>query len=194
MAAEKLYPFTWPAARLGEAVEQLALQSRLLPQTAEMPSPPTRLVETMDRSDQAGYEATQRWLEASAARLGLEVEAVETPYGEITRLVTQAAPAILRLPGDGPPASPPRFLVLLRSRRWWLTLLTPSGSLRRVRPELIRSVLCGPLERPLSGPINQLLTDAEVSPERWDRVRAAILQEQLNTVRRQPPWRLARRR
>jgi ATP-binding cassette subfamily B protein len=188
MTAEKLYPFTWPAARLGEAVEQLALKSRLLPQTAEIPSPPAVLVETMNQSDQAGYEATQRWLEASAGHLGLEVEAVETPYGEVSRLIGQAAPAILRLPGDGPAQSPPRFLVLLRSRCWWVTLLTPGGSLRRVKPELIRSVLCEPLEQPLTGPINQLLNETEIPPERWDRVRAAIWREQLNAARLGGCW------
>ena len=40
------------------------------------------------------------------ASLGLEVEAVMAPYGEVERLVRGAGPALLRLPGDGRAALP----------------------------------------------------------------------------------------
>src|SRR5437879_5841700 len=93
---------SWPASRLGEAMEALAHKSGLAPRPVKTPSPPNDLARN-------GNEALGRWIEAAAGCLGLEAEPLEAPYGEAEQLVRNAGPALLRLPGK----EEPRFLALL---------------------------------------------------------------------------------
>src|SRR5262245_59328132 len=62
----------WPAARLGEALEALALRSRLIPPQAAA----VRLSEP--RANSAA--ALSRWLESTAQRLGVEAEPFACGY------------------------------------------------------------------------------------------------------------------
>src|SRR5262249_32925576 len=85
---------TWAVAQLGEAVAALGRCSGLVPRVRETPASPEGLA-------REGAEALEAWIEATAAWLGLEAEAVETPYTEVEQLVRAAGPALLRLPGTG---------------------------------------------------------------------------------------------
>jgi hypothetical protein len=64
---------TWPAAQLGEAIAALGRRSGLVPRLREAPASPEGLA-------REGAEALGAWIEATAAWLGLEAEAVEAPY------------------------------------------------------------------------------------------------------------------
>src|SRR4051794_32807708 len=87
--ATALDDFAWPAARLGEALEALARHCRWPVATATPGAPPAK--STGDR--------LARWLEATAARLGLEVEPVAVPYPEMGRLLAGGGPTLVSLPG-----------------------------------------------------------------------------------------------
>jgi ATP-binding cassette subfamily B protein len=183
-----LLAFSWPASRIGEALEHLAQKSGLSNASAEIPPPPEHIRPIMVSENEHGREAIRRWIEAVAGHLDLEVEAVEASYPEAGTLVINAAPALLRLPVDGPAGGEPRFLALVKGGRRSIRLLTENGSLRRVRPEAVRAAMCAPIEKPLIEPIDRLLDEAGIPPERVEKARGAILREQLNQARIGDCW------
>jgi ATP-binding cassette subfamily B protein len=163
---------TWPASRLGEAIEDMVRQARLGTQ-----SPITDAAPPPDLS-RADEESIGQWIEAFAGQFGVEVEPTQSTYGEVEQLVRAAGPAILCLPGrDG--AGERRFLALLGRGRWWIALLGPDLSIHRVRCAVVRAALCQEYEAPHLGTIDQLLVSAGVPEQNQARVRRVILAEQL---------------
>jgi ATP-binding cassette subfamily B protein len=157
----------WPADRLGDALAALGQSAGLTVRPVERATPPTRMVEE--------GEALGRWIEAAAAELGLETESVETPYGNVDRLLSRAAPALLRLPG-GPTAG---FLALLGNHRSHVTLLTPELTRVRLPLEAVRAELCREIVAPCAGVVDRLLTATEVRGRRRERARQALFTELL---------------
>jgi ATP-binding cassette subfamily B protein len=149
----------WPADRLGEALQALARESGLEPR-AEPPSGPP------------APEALDSWMEAAAAGAGLEAEAVDTSYAEVEALIGRAAPALLRLPGEG-------FLALARSGRRSVTLLGPDHRLHRVPAATVRGALCRELDARIGPEVDALLERAAVPLRRRARAREALLRERL---------------
>src|SRR5215469_3673532 len=82
-------------------------------------------------------EALRRWIDAAAARLGIEAEPVEMSYSEIPQLVG-AGPALLRVKTK----KERRFLALIGHRHKAVTILGSDLAEHTVSAELIRSVLC----------------------------------------------------
>src|SRR5262245_36712069 len=134
----ELMTLSWPAARLGEALEGLARMAGLDPRAVEplLPLIPHPLPEgegTKDLPQKAPWgkgqdligalghdnEALRHWLQAAASYLGIEAEPVGLFYGEVERLLPQLGPALLRLPGNGEPY----FLAVLGGGRRSVTLL-----------------------------------------------------------------------
>src|SRR2546421_7730619 len=76
MRATTLAPLTWPAARLGEALEALGRHCRWLASTATTAS---------------------CTIESAAARLGLEAEPVAVPYADIGRVLKGGGPMIVAI-------------------------------------------------------------------------------------------------
>src|SRR5437667_10716506 len=119
----------WPPSRLGEALQTLAAK---WDQRLETPSAIAN-----------DWEALGEWLESAAAWLGLETQAVETPYADFDRQVSAMGPALLRM-HDG-------FLVVCKSRyRSAVTVLAPDGKRHKVAPVAIRSAICGEMEGPVA--------------------------------------------
>lgn len=173
---ENLYTFSWPIARLGEALEQLAQTSGLgvsPVSRAPFPEPPTR-------ADDPHLGA---WLETSAGWLGIEAEPIETPYPDIEALVQGAGPALLYLPGDSA-----RFLALLEGSRRTVTLLDPDLNQRRLPVTVVCAALRQPLEAPLVAEVDHLLDEVGVSGRRRTQARQVILRERLSSVRLQAGW------
>jgi ATP-binding cassette subfamily B protein len=171
-----LYSLTWPASRLGEAMEVTARKHNFLPRLAEAPAP----LETLEHADDA---MLGRWLDATAGRLGLEIEPVESPYTEVDQLVRGVGPALLRLPGrNGGEGRGARFLAILKGGSR-ITVAAPDLSVRRLRPDVVREALCATLEAPLVEPLERLLAEAGVPTHRRARARRAILREQLSQAR-----------
>src|SRR5437867_2291188 len=165
---DELHQFTWPASRLGEALEALARKSGL----------PVRPVE-LGRKGYADHE----WIAATAGSLGLEVEAVEMPYAGVERQVQLLGPALLRLPGTGEA----RFLALLGGSRRTL-VLGPDLAVRRLLVEQVRAALCHEVESPLLAEIDRLLDDVGVPKRQQVRARRAILRQRLGSTRIAGCW------
>ena len=147
---------TWPASRLGEALDALVRESGLTATPGGTPNPAERA-------------ALDSWLETAAAGLGVECEAVAVPYAECERRLRYAGPALLELPEGG-------FLALLDG----FVLLGPD--LRRYRGSAgaIRSALFSRTEAPVQAEVDRFLEDCRIPPRRRRRSRAAILRDLLS--------------
>ncbi|HEX5272710.1 MAG TPA: ABC transporter ATP-binding protein [Gemmataceae bacterium] len=150
----------WPADRLGEALRHVAVS----PPAGSAPAPP-------DGHDDA---ALSRWVEAGAAQVGLEAEAVEAPYGEVESLLRSSGPALLRLPGREP-----LFVVLLGSAGAALRLLAPDGAAVTRPAPALRDALCAPAEAEVGAAADRVVAGLGESAARRDRARAALLRELL---------------
>lgn len=161
-------PLAWSGRKLDEALPALARACSLGHRAAPLPPPPVEFLG--DKPD-----AWNRWLEDAADWLGLEAEAVGAIYPEVERMLAEASPAILRIAEEGPP----RFLLLVRGNRKSVELLSPD--LRRVRIPLrtLHAALCQKQEETRDAPIRRLLSTAGVSDSQAERVRAALLLNQL---------------
>jgi ATP-binding cassette subfamily B protein len=156
---------SWPASRLGEAIEWLARRTRLPVRSAEMktaaPGP----------QDPEAFDA---WLDAAAGAIGLEVEPVETSFAEVDGLVKQCGPALIQIRLN----DQSRFLAVIGGRRR-VKLLGPDLAAHSLDPETIRSVLCHQLEGPLLAETKELLERSGVAPDRRASASAAIVRHQL---------------
>src|SRR5262249_1595950 len=120
---------SWPAERLGEALEALGRRCGLGVHPVTVGAPPACV--------SAGGEGLERWLEAAAGLLGLETEPVEVPYAEVEQLLRAAGPVLLRIGGD----AGNRFVVLLGGDRRRVVLLTPELTPTHLAVGALREVL-----------------------------------------------------
>jgi ATP-binding cassette subfamily B protein len=162
---------SWPACRLGEAIDQLARHGGLAPGHGEPAAPPPAAASEGRRLG--------AWIEAAAARLGLDAEEVESPYADAGPMLTRAAPALLAIPGDGEP----RFLALLGGDGRRVAVLAPDLSRQRRPLEQVHAALCGGVEGPAAGRVEQVLDAAGVRGRRRQRVRRAVLRRLLASAR-----------
>ena len=149
----------WPPSRLDEALESLAIESGL--------SPATRNEKRETRNEED--------VEATARRLNLESQPIETPYPDLERQLPKMAPALIRL-------GPGYLAILPRGASPRLAILTPNGKKIHIPASTIRSALCSELETPAIQQIDALLTRAQIPPAKQARARNAILGEQLSTT------------
>ena len=187
---EALSATAWPSSRLCEALHALGRGSGLLRRGAGDPDAPAEVADTLDG------QRLDRWVETVAHSMGLEAEPVQAPYPEALRLVSGAAPALLRLGGGHlDQADGPRFLALAKVSRGHATVLAcPDLTTHRVPLETLRQALCFPLEQAHSEEIDGLLDRARVPPRRRGPARRALLGDRLGAAHvegcfllRQPP-------
>lgn len=160
----------WPAARLGEAVEALAAASGLARRAGEVPAahlPP----------DDAGVDRAAR-------PLGVDAQAVQSPYAEVERMLRGCAPAVLRVSRGGEE----RFLAVLGTRGRRLRVLGPDGATHRVPLAEVRRALCGPLEAPHAAQVEALLDAAGVSSRKRARSRRLLLRQLLDRAAVRAGW------
>jgi ATP-binding cassette subfamily B protein len=174
---------TWPLARLAEAIETLAVASKMPVRSSEAAGQPVLPPEP----GLARRQALDRWIEGVTLSLGLEVEPTEAPYPEASSLVRGAGPAVVRL-GAPEPGGEERFLLLLGRRRDRVTVIGPDREQVHLPPDVITAALCRELEAPVVGEVDGLLERAGVPASRRARARAAILRERLGPVRVRGCW------
>ena len=173
----RLPELAWPFARLGEAIEAAARHQVPGARSVELPRPP-RDLRPFD------LEALGRWVQAAADCLGVEAEPVEAPYPEVRRLVSGAGPALFCLPVPGNVV----FLVVLRRRGKYVSVLGPDSTPHRVEIATVCRALCRHLEEPIAAQVDQVLRDAGVRRRRQQRARTAIMGEQLSAARITGCW------
>ena len=161
-----LLSLSWPQSDLGQAITSLARASGLLRVPGNLGDPPPEL------GDDPG--ALHRWIDAAAHSVGLEAEAVHTPYPEVMDLVRGSGPSVLLVGGEGR-----RFLAILRGGRSTVVLLGPDLEEHPVSAASVRDLVCESLEAPLRPTVEATLKRAGVSPARWDRARVGLLAERL---------------
>ncbi|MCE9635300.1 MAG: ABC transporter ATP-binding protein/permease [Planctomycetes bacterium] len=136
---------SWPAARLGDAVEALALRSGFGGATS-------RLAGRTDDVPEAWFDDVDgpldAWIASAAVRTGAEAEAVQCAASELSHAVRRLAPAVAAFrEADGAL----RIVAIVRSRGGDVELLLPDQGTARVRSrdlaEGLRRAVAEPLER-----------------------------------------------
>jgi ATP-binding cassette subfamily B protein len=168
---QPLTNMTWPAARLGEAIEALGRHRGLPLAAAPLEPPPARLRDATSQEIGA-------WIETAARALDLEAAPVEAPFTEVEHLICCAGPAIFYLPDER--ATP--FLLVLAGSRRRVTLLTPDLEQVQVPLESVRALVCRQLETPAHHTADRVISQARLATARAQRARQAILHELLAAV------------
>jgi ATP-binding cassette subfamily B protein len=170
----------WSLSQLGSGLEALARRSKLEPSTVPVPHPPSSLAAEDDTA--ASRDALNQWIESAANWLGVEAEPSAIPYEGLERLLENAGPAVLQMPGDGPR----RFLFLLPRtlfprRRGRIVVLAPDLSAVSLRIDAARALLCGALEGTVAPEVDRLLNETGIPDARRQTARAALLLERLRS-------------
>ena len=164
--SQALDEVAWPASRLGEALAALARAHRLIAVDAAAPSMEVGIVER-------GAEAQRGWLDAAAAALGLEVEAVGLTYRDLGESLRRVAPALVRLPSGG-------VLALHAVRGERVDLIGPDDLRARRSLGEIQTALAAPL---VSGTVvaatDGVLARAGFAGRRAARARDGLLAQML---------------
>ncbi len=174
-----LIALSWPIADLGDAIEALARQSGLSPRSVKVTNPPGSFAGSSS-------ERLSRWIEETAAWIGVEAEQVVCPYSEADKFVRRAAPAIVRLPLKGEE----RFLLIAGGNRNTVSILAPDLRTHKIASSLLSSFLCSGIEAPALDAVNRLLEDVGVAKRHQARARAAILRQQIGHVWIRDCWML----
>ncbi len=169
----------WAAARSGESLEALARASGYTVRPVELPAAPAEVAH-----DAALRE---RWLQATAGHLGVEVEPIEATYAGAQAFVASCAPALLQIPADTT-SEPAAILVVVRSNARYLTVLTPELRLRRIATRRVVAALLRVIEAPYHTTIASVLKRTAVPPEQHERVTAALLRQWLGSVPLTAGW------
>jgi ATP-binding cassette subfamily B protein len=98
-------------------------------------------------------------------------------------MLSQAAPALIRLPGETP-----HFLILLTSHDDSVTVLTPQGKQRRIDIDYVWQILIAPFSTAAQSKIQDFLRDAGIHSQRIEQVSRALLDEQLAEQRIANAW------
>jgi ATP-binding cassette subfamily B protein len=169
MHAETLHDFAWPAARLGDAVRELAVRAGLANSGAELPG------------GCSSAEDTGEWLDWAAKHLGCEAEPIESTLRDLERDLGCAYPAILRL-------GPSEFLAILAGNGRKLRLLIPSLELRSVPLSEVCDVLRKPAEQDCGAEVSKLLQAADIPAGIRPKTLRFLLKDQLGNKRFDQCW------
>ena len=172
---EHLPTLFWSPSQLGSGLEALARRSKLQPSPVQVPHPPSSIA-SLDNSAES-RDALNQWIESAAAWLGLEAEPSTVTYEGLERLIENAGPAVLQVPGS----SAPRFLFLLPRNRGRVSLLAPDLRAVPLQLEAVRALLCRTLEETVAPEVDGLLNEAGIPEARCVAARAALLLERLRT-------------
>ncbi|XXY15659.1 ATP-binding cassette domain-containing protein [Sorangium sp. So ce216] len=169
-AVDALGALEWPAERLGDALEALALEGGLGPRVVAAPIPTDGHLRSAD--------ALGAWIEQAAGYLGVEAEPIAARHDELDAALLRVAPALVWLRGG----EAPRFLAIAGRRGRDLAVLRADRSTARVPVEAITGRISRPLEAQVLPEIDRVLARAGVHPRRRTRARQALLRERLGAV------------
>lgn len=158
---------TWPASRLGEALDALVQRSGLSSKAAETRNPGASIIR-----DPA---VLSRWVETAAASLHLEAEPASVRYSELENYLRTAGPAVIGLSRNGER----QYLAVLETRGRKLRVLGPDFIVHNFASERLKAPLCQEMEAPLAGEIEQILDQAGIPARRRERTGKAILADRL---------------
>jgi ATP-binding cassette subfamily B protein len=171
-----LLDFCWPDRQAGEALAVLIRRGGLSTKSSEIKNPPSRC-------RQFDGVAWTRWISASVTAMDVEAEEVDASYAELERFLQESGPALMTVTHE----DEHYFLVLLKSSRTRVALLTPSLRIRWVPLSQVRDMIANPLER-LDAEFERTLDLAGVSKPNRARARRVLLRERLGPARIHGCW------
>jgi ATP-binding cassette subfamily B protein len=158
---------TWPASRLGEALDALTQRSGLSSKAEETRNPGASIVRDP--------VVLSRWVETAAASLQLEAEPANVQYSELEDYLSTAGPAVIRCSRNGEV----QFLVVLETHSRKVRVLGPDFAVHNFAAARLKAQLCQEIEGPLAGEIEGILDQAGIPPRRRARTGNAILADRL---------------
>jgi len=132
-------------------------------------------------------ETLDRWIDALALGLGLEIEPIQSTYSDADHLLLAASPSLLQLAGTSTEA-PPRFIALLKGGKRRIHLIAQDGSVQQVRRELLQDALWAETSSGYTQSIQQMLNHAGVAKERHQPIQRAIFKEVLGSKVKRGSW------
>src|SRR5262249_811110 len=126
----------------------------------------------------------EAWIEAAAEWLGMESEFAAVPYETLSRRLSEAAPALVRVPGPGEP----RFVVIVKGNRRSIWLLSAKSDVERHRADEIADFLTASGSGGLKPALERLLSPIDLPPARKNRIWRAVLNEQLRAEDFEGVW------
>ena len=166
---------SWPAARLGELLTEVAARAGF--GRGKVENPPASF-------DAGELEQVELWIETASDWLGVETEPTQAAYHDVESFVAHGGPAILRLRVD----REFRFIGLLGAARGKVKLLTAEGDVTRVPVGTVRDWLCARFEDPLDAEVRAFLRRAGVSEKKEEAARRAVLAQRLGAARIGSLW------
>ena len=125
----------WPASKLDQALEQIAVQTGLSTlsdlSSVATTSPP--------------FDITTKWIEVTAKQLGLLAEEISTPYIEVEQTILRAGPALFRLTRPFPNQEP-HYLLILKHRRQKIVAVQPDLTEVLLTVDQVRAAWCHAIE------------------------------------------------
>jgi ATP-binding cassette subfamily B protein len=159
-----LTALAWPPALAGEALAALARV------TAGRRAPALHL-----KAAEPGCKGLGERLATLAARLGLEVEAVASSYGQVEQTLRACAPALLALPG----ADGERLLAVTHGGGGRLQVIGPDLRTGRIAVSEVAQALCRTTEEAAASAIDGMLSRVGLAPRRRARARSLLLRDRL---------------
>lgn len=172
--SEALESCCWPLSRLGEAIAALG------------PYVGVSRAHTTTPSATADLEGRRldAWIAATADWLEFDVEQTSIPHAALRCQLAQAAPAVVRIPGEGEP----RFLALAAGGRRRVRLLSPDSTIRRFSAVDAAAFLSDDRRCLLTPVVERLLSRLASDDVQTDRIRHAIVNEQLRSADLEGVW------
>ncbi|MBX9758722.1 MAG: ABC transporter ATP-binding protein/permease [Beijerinckiaceae bacterium] len=162
---------SWPIARLGEGLEELARRAGLIAGSVEAASMP----ESVARK---GGAELDRWLAWAAGRFGVQADVVACPTPDIGALLLSASPAIVRFAD----AEGPRFLLLLGASFGRLRLIAPDLSAQFASLEDVCELIAAPAQARAARDIEKVLDVAQPSSRRRKSIKAFMLADRMKST------------
>jgi hypothetical protein len=130
------------------------------------------------------------WIADAAMRAALQTDQAFVALDELEGLMTQSAPALVRLAAlDGAP-----FLAVVGCRGKFVRALGPDLAIHQVRVTTITATVPRPFEARVEGAIDQVLSRMSLAGRSRSRARVAMIADRLKPVRFRGCWLFAARR
>jgi ATP-binding cassette subfamily B protein len=165
MSAGALY---WPAARANEGLELLARAARL---------PLRALRPAVGDADTVDGQSLPR----AAARLGLDVEPIDTSVGDVDGLLRAAGPAVIRIATD-------RLVMLVGRRGRKVRIVRPDHVVVSVAVAEIRDAMVEGEQSPIVAETERLVDEIGLTARRRGRVVSALVAERLRAKTIEAGW------
>lgn len=169
----------WPVARLPEAIEVLAGRAGLRPDQARTSAPAPEV-------EQTGHGEFESWLEWLCARVGIEMESVESTVADYAEVLHNAGPALLRYRQSCESS----ILLLLKATVRHVWLIGPDLKVRRYPLSFMRNTLCAEVENPVRADVEALVRQANIPSKNRAEVTRFLVQERVAGTRVEGCWTL----